>query len=799
MQSHSDLLLGSLVVISPSNTQSSLPAGLVRLPSSIKAFSVGFNFALLVDQASRLYSWGFNAEFQRLGRAVPIDHTDTEPTPVQIPGNSAIIACASGANHSVVLSFDGTVFSLGSNDCGQLGRLNPDPLPARVPIPVPIKYVCAGWNFSVAVPEDRRSLYTWGSGKDGQLGHGYFPSEALPTRVRLQGSLLYVSAGHAHIVVLLETDSNARKVLTWGADGLPSTRQDLPRSIPRLPEQEIIKICAGNQFTLFLSEHGVVFAVGNGDQGQLGVGDAQGRNYACVVPGLLGHFIVGIEASDSFAIALSQEGTFFTWGNGVTKPRRLRHGLTGIVSSFPNSYYVQMKAFASTALVAAPNIASPSTAVRHMRAFLSSFCDGPMLDEMKSARVYYRCSCPDSGAGRCDRCFVLAYGPLLATGSVFIRSEMQRNNDQLDWSDQSKECVTRTIKLLCCGVINGGVAVSTLQGMSELLTRCRAHLHERVVAQILMTRLLRRSAQVRDYWDAYDHIPETRTERRLRAILGRLPDSERVRVCLKYGPRNEDVIQLPLDPIVACAHSAGFREFLSSHLQQHGSATSLQWVQSFRGQGVHGDAITFLKEWLRGEENPRFLEAEAQSQRVPVLLDVIRISACLQITLLLLEAERLLVQHLDSSITMSVWWEALHVTKETGCAHAHLKLLYISDSVCAAIKLKHELIKVKKMEESSSLVDALFDTAQAKRKALRTYRRARVFCDWHFSTREVAKTLQEAVEMEGIRIGEGNIRLDEWKFREEGQQDPASRMQRNLNNEHGQGRRPRALSRCAIS
>lgn len=768
----------------------------MRLPSSIKSFSVGFNFALLVDQASQLYSWGFNAEFQRLGRSIPAHHTDTEPTPVHIPDNSAIIACASGANHSVVLASDGTVFSLGSNDCGQLGRLNPDPLPAKVLIPVPITHICAGWNFSVAVPEDRCSLYTWGGGKDGQLGHGYFPSEALPTRIALQGSLRHVAAGHAHVVVLLETDSNVSKVLTWGADGLPSTRQDLPRTIPRLPEQNVIKISAGNQFTLCLLEDGVVFAVGNGDQGQLGVGDAQGRSYACVIPGLLGHFIVNIEASDSFAIALSQEGSFFTWGNGVTKPRRLRHGLTGIVSSFPNSYCVQMKAFASTAFIAAPNIFTPSTAVRSMRAFLSSFCDGHLLSEMKRVRVYHTCSCSDNGAGRCEHCFVLAYGPLLATGSDSIHSELQRNRDHLDWSDHSKECVTRTIKLICCGIVNEDVAISTLQGMSELLTRCGAHLHERIVAEILMTRLLRRSAQVRDYWDAYDSIPESRTERRLRGILGRLQVSESVQICFKYGPCNEDVIQIPIDPIVACAHSVGFREYLSSQLQQRGYAASLQWVQSLQGRGIHEDAVTFLKGWLRGDENPRFLESEAQSQRVTVLLDAIRISACLQISLLLLEAERQLVQHLNSSISMSLWWTALHVTKETGCTHAFQKLLHISDSVCASIRLKHEHIRVKNMEESSSLADALFDTAQAERKALRTYRRARVFCDWHLSTNEVAKTLQEAVEMEGIQIGEGDIRLDEWKFRQE---DCASCPQGNASNEHDRGRRIRTLRGCTIS
>ncbi|KAI0561577.1 chromosome condensation regulator RCC1 [Gracilaria domingensis] len=758
MQPPDQLGLAALEVFCPSPSPYSLPSGPVCLPHGIRAFAPGFNFALLVDNYYRLHSWGYNSEFQRLGRPLSSDHTEVEPTYVPISDVSAVVDCASGANHSVILTDEGRVYSFGSDDYGQLGRLSSDPRPAPVRIPARIIKVHSGWNFCVAVGDDRRSIFTWGSGKDGQLGHGYFPERSYPTRVALQGSALCVAVGHSHVAVLLENEQNSRRVLTWGADGLASTRQDLPRSVPRLPETDVVFMSAGKHFTIFLTEEGLVYAAGHGDEGQLGVEDRQGRNNACIIPSLLGHHIVNVVASNSFALALSSEGVFFVWGSGIVKPRMLREGILPFSSSYPNSFVIQMQAFGSTAMIAAPTSFPSNPPLRPFRDFLKQFCEGQVLDGLRKTRVHYGCTCSVRTLGQCNRCSIRAYGPLLATASNLIRYRLE-HHQYLDLSMYDRDCVVRSVKLICCGVVDEDAALATLQEMSALLRRYESHAFERIIAEIMSTRLLRRTSQNRDYWDVYNDTPELIDERRLRSIFGRIQDSDKVQIHLKFADSDEATIHLNLDPLLVSAQSSAFREFLQSHIDEGSNSIPSQWSVFVWGGIISSQARSVLESWFRGSAliMPR---DEGDNLAVTVYTDIVRVSMCLQMNVLMISAEQKLVHHTNSSITFNNWWNGLQVTEKAGCKHAHHKLLSVADSVCARIRLRHETMRVQKLEKSSSAVDVLFDQTQAARRALNTFRRSRVYCDWLMNTSEVAKNLQDACELEGYLIGEGDMGLN---------------------------------------
>eukprot|EP00737_Agarophyton_chilense_P000340 gb/GEZJ01000384.1/.p1 GENE.gb/GEZJ01000384.1/~~gb/GEZJ01000384.1/.p1 ORF type:complete len:792 (-),score=58.67 gb/GEZJ01000384.1/:477-2852(-) len=763
MQSDDHLVLTALEVFCPSPSPFSLPSGPVSFPHGIRTFAAGFNFALLIDHYYRVHSWGFNSEFQRLGRSLANDHVEVEPTYVPINTNSAIVDCASGANHSIVLTLDGQVYSFGADDYGQLGRLNSDPLPAPVSIPARIAQVHCGWNFCVALTHDRRSLFTWGSGKEGQLAHGYFPERSQPTKVSLQGSALCVATGHSHTVVLLETESNTRQVLTWGADGLASYRQDLPRKIPRLPETNVICVSAGKQFSIFLTEEGIVYAAGHGDEGQLGVDDTHGRNNACMIPSLLGHHIVNISASNTFAIALSGEGSFFVWGSGILKPRRLRDEIFSFSSSFPKSFAIRMEGFGSTTMIAAPSTFPTNSALRPFRAFLKSFCEGQVLDGLRQTRVHYSCLCPERTIRYCSHCFTRAYGPLLGTASNLIRSRLEIHR-YLDWSTYEKDCVVRTLKLLCSGVVDEDASLETLQEMAELLRRHESYAFERIISDILRSRLLQRVTQNRDYWDVYDVNPEQLDERRVRVILGRIQDSDTVRLQFKYIDIDESTLEFRLDPLLLSVQSSSFSEFLQSHIHRDANAVLTQWEVPIWGDKLCPEAAHVLEEWFRGSALS-IPGDEDHNMAVAVYTDLIRVSMCLKMNVLLLVAEQHLVKHTNPSISFNNWWKALLVSERTGSKHAYHKLLSLADSICANIKLRQATVRVQKLEKSSSAMDLLFDQIPSEERALSTFRRSRIYCDGFMSINEAAKNLQEACNTDGYQIGEGNIRLDGHSWR----------------------------------
>jgi len=143
------------------------------------------------------------------------------------PAKAATPQIATGYYHNVALAADGTVWTWGDNQYGQLCNPNRpahDPNPRPIPGLNNVEYVAANGNFTMAV-DSNGNVWTCGDNISGQLGRGIaFGSNNFDPYIRqvvdqagtgVLSNVASVSAGTLRAYAVL-TDGS---VVGWGAHG----------------------------------------------------------------------------------------------------------------------------------------------------------------------------------------------------------------------------------------------------------------------------------------------------------------------------------------------------------------------------------------------------------------------------------------------------------------------------------------------------------------------------------------------------------------------------------------------------
>jgi alpha-tubulin suppressor-like RCC1 family protein len=247
-------------------------------------------------------------------------------------------AVAAGAVHSLALCVDGTVWTWGQNERGQLGdaTTNDRSLPAPVLEPAvwqedqvveyrPIDGVIAvagGSRHSLALQADGTVL-SWGANGHGQLGNGTTTDLATPGVVgKSKGAplrdVIAIGAGHASSVALRADGT----VWTWGSnengelgDG---TREN--RHLPvQVPVTRVVAVAARGTHMLALVGDGSVRAWGSNSHGELGDNTATARVSPVYVKGhaAAGALtdVIAIACGVGFSLALGADGRVWSWGH----------------------------------------------------------------------------------------------------------------------------------------------------------------------------------------------------------------------------------------------------------------------------------------------------------------------------------------------------------------------------------------------------------------------------------------------------------------------------------------------------
>jgi len=138
----------------------------------VNIFGNAYHF-LGIDEQGRLWTWGDNAN-GKLG----INSTSSKTYPVLVNtsyyGNKKVIDADAGKQHSLFVTDDGSVYSMGNNSEGQLGT--GDTANSLVPVKVKslknIVKVSAGDNYSLALDKEGK-VWAWGYAGNGSLGNNF--------------------------------------------------------------------------------------------------------------------------------------------------------------------------------------------------------------------------------------------------------------------------------------------------------------------------------------------------------------------------------------------------------------------------------------------------------------------------------------------------------------------------------------------------------------------------------------------------------------------------------------------------
>ncbi len=241
--------------------------------TDVIAVSAGAFHTLALKSDRTVWAWG-RADYGRLGTG---QTTGVRLTPQQIAGFTDVVAIAAGADHSLAVKADGSVWSWGRNDQGQVGdgTTTDRATPVQVIGLQGAVAVAAGDGFSAALQTSMAQggvLWAWGKNTSGQLGEGSLLPRVLPVMVAGLGSVAHMAVGTASAMA----QGVDGRVHAWGANesaqlGIGST---VLQSTPQLvtPLVGVWAIGMGATHALAVDRTALAWGWGKDDYGQLGTG-----------------------------------------------------------------------------------------------------------------------------------------------------------------------------------------------------------------------------------------------------------------------------------------------------------------------------------------------------------------------------------------------------------------------------------------------------------------------------------------------------------------------------------------------
>uniref|UniRef100_UPI004056BE71 RCC1 domain-containing protein n=1 Tax=Candidatus Electronema sp. TaxID=2698783 RepID=UPI004056BE71 len=176
--------------------------------SDWRAAAAGESHSLAVKSDGTLWSWGDN-QYGQLGDGTTVQREK----PVRVGGASSNWqTVTAGYSHSLAIRTDGTLWTWGDNQYGQLGDGTTERKNKPVQISTASWQSLAAGRFHAAAVRSDGTLWTWGYNEYGQLGDGTRTNHSAPVQIGTAANWQEVAAGKYHVAALQKDDT----LWTWG-------------------------------------------------------------------------------------------------------------------------------------------------------------------------------------------------------------------------------------------------------------------------------------------------------------------------------------------------------------------------------------------------------------------------------------------------------------------------------------------------------------------------------------------------------------------------------------------------------
>ncbi|MGL2965177.1 T9SS type A sorting domain-containing protein [Flavobacterium sp. XGLA_31] len=285
-----------------------------------QSISAGYNHSLAVKEDGTLWAWGSNGT-GKLGDNTTVDKT----IPTQIGSDTNWLKVYATFSSSYALKTDGTLWAWGFNFNGELG-LGTTAVSSLVPVQVAPgstwQSISSSVDFCLAIKTDG-TLWSWGRNNYGQLGDNSTTNRISPTQIGTDTNWQFVSAGHSYGLAI-KSDGTlwgwGRNALGWLGDGT-DTDKTVPTQIGTDTNWQ--KVDGGYFHSMGIKTDGTLWAWGANTSGEYGMVTSPMISYVPVQIGTETNWL-DVSASRSFTYAIKTNHSL--WSTGRNDVGQLGNG-----------------------------------------------------------------------------------------------------------------------------------------------------------------------------------------------------------------------------------------------------------------------------------------------------------------------------------------------------------------------------------------------------------------------------------------------------------------------------------------
>ena len=302
-----------------------------------KQVSTGNRYCAAIKTDGTLWTWG-DGNYGRLGNGVTTGNISTPVT--TFAGGTNWKQVSAGKNHCAAIKTDGTLWTWGYGNYGRLGNATAGYGNISTPVTTFAggtnwKQVSAGKDHCAAIKTDG-TLWTWGSGNRGQLGNATAEYGAISTPVTtFAGGTNWkqVSTGTSSYggtyTAAIKTDGT---LWTWGygyrgelGNGVITSNISTPVTTfaggTNWKQVSAGTSLFGSSYTAAIKTDGTLWTWGASNNGQLGNATAGYDSISTPVTTFAGGTNwKQVSAGKDHCAAIKTDGTLWTWGTAANGP-----------------------------------------------------------------------------------------------------------------------------------------------------------------------------------------------------------------------------------------------------------------------------------------------------------------------------------------------------------------------------------------------------------------------------------------------------------------------------------------------